>query len=130
MGDFIINLVMSLVTGGYMGIVVSKAVAFSNIKKEALRVVRAIDTLGPKGEVFHNTENIDTLMLMSSELRGLNHQVAANVINQVFNEIRKETDSPSADSSIRGAILEDAQVKIRTLPVNKIVLFNPFDFSL
>ncbi|MCS4272468.1 MULTISPECIES: hypothetical protein [Raoultella] len=130
MGDFIINLVMSLVTGGYMGIVVSKAVAFSNIKKEALRIVRAIDTLGPKGEVFHNTENLNTLMLMSSELRGLNHQEAANVINRVFNEIRKEADSPSADSSIRGAILEDAQVKIRTLPVNKIVLFNPFDFSL
>jgi len=130
MGDFIINLVMSLVTGGYMGIVVSKAVAFSNIKKEALRIVRAIDTLGPKGEVFHNTENVNTLLLMSSELRGLNHQEAANVINRVFNEIRKETDSPSADSSIRGTILKDAQVKIRTLPVNKIVLFNPFDFSL
>ena len=67
---------------------------------------------------------------MSSELRRLNHQESANVINRVFNEIRKEADSPSADSSIRGAILEDAQVKIRTLPVNKIVLFNPFDFSL
>ncbi|PQK94211.1 hypothetical protein [Pantoea ananatis] len=130
MGDFIINLVMSLVTGGYMGIVVSKAVAFSNIKKEALRIVRAIDTLGPKGEFFHNTDNVNNLMLLSSELRGLNHQKAADVIIRVFNDIRKEIDVPSKDSSIRNRIYEESQTKIRTLPVNKKTLFNPVDFSL
>lgn len=130
MGDFIINLVMSLVVGGYMGIVVSKAVAFSNIKKEALRIVRTIDTLGPNGEVFHNTDNINTLMLLSSELRGLNHQKSADVINRIFIEITTDISSPSLSSSIRGKILEDAQVKIRTLPVNKKTLFNPLDFSL
>ncbi|WP_261642238.1 hypothetical protein [Erwinia mallotivora] len=92
MSEFIVNFVMSLVTGGYMGIVVSKAVAFSNIKKEALRIVRAIDTLGPKGEFFHNNDNVNTLMLLSSELRGLNHQKAADVIIRVFNEVRKEID--------------------------------------
>lgn len=121
---------MSLATGGYMGIVVSKAVAFSNIKKEALRIVRTIDTLGPEGKIFHNIENINTLMLVSSELRGLNHQNAADIINQVFIQIRKEIDSPSNDSSIRSVILENAQIKIRTLPVNKKSLFNPFNFSL
>lgn len=121
---------MSLVTGGYMGIVVSKAVAFSNIKKEALRIVRAIDTLGPKGEFFHNTDNVNNLMLLSSELRGLNHQKAADVIIRVFNDIRKEIDVPSKDSSIRNRIYEESQTKIRTLPVNKKTLFNPVDFSL
>lgn len=121
---------MSLVTGGYMGIVVSKAVAFSNIKKEALRIVRAIDTLGPKGEFFHNTDNVNNLVLLSSELRGLNHQKAADVIIRVFNDIRKEIDVPSKDSSIRNRIYEESQTKIRTLPVNKKALFNPIDFSL
>lgn len=130
MSEFIVNFVMSLVTGGYMGIVVSKAVAFSNIKKEALRIVRAIDTLGPKGEFFHNTDNVNNLVLLSSELRGLNHQKAADVIIRVFNDIRKEIDVPSKDSSIRNRIYEESQTKIRTLPVNKKALFNPIDFSL
>lgn len=130
MSEILINLVMSLVTGGYMGIVVSKAVSFSNVKKEALRIVRVIDTIGSNGEVFHNTENVHTLMLLSSELRGLNHQKAADVINNVFNDIRKEIDVPSGESSIRSKIYEESQAKIRALPANKKTLFNPLDFSL
>lgn len=128
--DFFINLLMSLATGGYMGIVVSKAVAFSNIKKEALRIVRTIDTLGPSGAVFHKTENVTTLLLLSSELLGLKHKKAAGVINKVFIDINKEILSPSLDSSIRDEILADAQKNIRNLPASKFVLFNPFDFSL
>ncbi|MDX6910734.1 hypothetical protein SJZ84_07840 [Hafnia paralvei] len=128
--DFFINLLMSLATGGYMGIVVSKAVAFSNIKKEALRIVRTIDTLGPNGAVFHKTENVTTLLLLSSELLGLKHKKAAGVINKVFIDINKEIFSPSLDSSIRDKILADAQKNIRNLPASKFVLFNPFDFSL
>lgn len=128
--DFFINLLMSLATGGYMGIVVSKAVAFSNIKKEALRIVRTIDTLGPNGAVFHKTENVTTLLLLSSELLGIKHKKAAGVINKVFIDINKEIFSPSLDSSIRIKILADAQKKIRNLPASKLILFNPFDFSL
>ena len=128
--DFFINLLMSLATGGYMGIVVSKAVAFSNIKKEALRIVRTIDTLGPNGSVFHKTENITNLLLLSSELLGLKHKKASGVINNVFNDINNEIFSPSLDSSIRDKILANAQKSIRTLPPSKIVLFNPIDFSL
>lgn len=130
MCDFIINLVMSLVTGGYMGIVVSKAVAFSNIKKEALRIVRTVDTMGPNGYVFHRTDDLGTLLLISSELRGLKHPEAADVVHTVYTQFKKEIDFPSADTSIRGAILKNSQVKIRTLPVNKKTLFNPFEFSL
>lgn len=128
--DFFINLLMSLATGGYMGIVVSKAVAFSNIKKEALRIVRTIDTLGPNGAVFHKTENVTTLLLLSSELLGLKHKKAAGVINNVFIDINKEIFSPSLDSSIRDKIHANAQKNIRKLPASKLVLFNPFDFSL
>lgn len=128
--EFFINLLMSLATGGYMGIVVSKAVAFSNIKKEALRIVRTIDTLGPNGPVFHKTENVTTLPLLSSELLGLKHKKAAGVINNVFSDINKEIFSPSLDSSVRDEILANAQKSIRTLPASKLVLFNPFDFSL
>lgn len=128
--DFFINLLMSLATGGYMGIVVSKAVAFSNIKKEALRIVRTIDTLGPNGAVFHKTENVTTLLLLSSELLGLKHKKAARIINEVFIDINKEIFSPSLDSSIRDEILANAQKNIRNLPASKLVLFNPFDFSL
>lgn len=113
-----------------MGIVVSKAVAFSNIKKEALRIVRTIDTLGPNGSVFHKTEDITTLLLLSSELLGLKHKKAAGVINKVFNDINNEIFTPSLDSSIRDKILGNAQKSIRTLPPSKIVLFNPIDFSL
>lgn len=128
--DFFINLLMSLATGGYMGIVVSKAVAFSNIKKEALRIVRTIDTLGPNGPVFHKTENVTTLLLLSSELLGLKHKKAAGVINNVFSDINKEIFTPSLDSSIRDKILANAQKSIRNLPPSRIVLFNPFHFSL
>lgn len=130
MCDFIINLVMSLVTGGYMGIVVSKAVAFSNIKKEALRIVRTVDTIGSNGYVFHKTDDVGTLLLISSELRGLKHPEAADVVHAIYTQFKKEIDSPSADSSVRGAILKDSQVKLRTLPANKKTLFNPFNFSL
>ena len=128
--DFFINLLMSLATGGYMGIVVSKAVAFSNIKKEALRIVRTIDTLGPNGLVFHKTKNVTNLLLLSSELMGLKHKKAAGIINNVFSDINKEIFTPSLDSSIRDKILSNAQKSIRTLPPSRIVLFNPFDFSL
>lgn len=121
---------MSLLTGGYMGIVVSKAVAFSNIKKEALRIVRTIDTLGPNGPVFHKTENVATLLLLSSELIGLKHKKAAGVINNIYMDINKEISSPSLDSSVRSEILDSAQKNIRTLPASRLVLFNPFDFSL
>lgn len=128
--DFFINLLMSLATGGYMGIVVSKAVAFSNIKKEALRIVRTIDTLGPNGRIYHKTENVAILLLLSSELLGLKHKKAAGVINDIFSDINKEISSPSLVSSIRSEILANAQKSIRTLPASKFVLFNPFDFSL
>lgn len=113
--DFFINLLMSLATGGYMGIVISKAVAFSNIKKEALRIVRTIDTLGPNGAVFHKTENVTTLLLLSSELLGLKHKKAARIINDVFTDINKEILSPSLDSSIRDEILANAQKKHQEL---------------
>ncbi|WP_048696700.1 hypothetical protein [Erwinia piriflorinigrans] len=80
MCDLLINIIMSLVTGGYMGIIVSKAVAFSNLKKEALRIIRKIDTLGPNGTIFHKTENVETLALLSSELRGLHHPDAGDAV--------------------------------------------------
>ncbi|HBZ16075.1 MAG TPA: hypothetical protein DEO73_09990 [Pantoea sp.] len=130
MSDFLSNLIMSLVTGGYMGIVVSKAVAFSNLKKEALRIIRTIDTLGPKGNYFHNTERVNELPLLSSELLGLKHLGAGRELMGIFNAINKEIYTPSEDASLRGKILEESQVTVRNLKPSKKTLFNPFEFSL
>lgn len=130
MSDFLVNFIMSLVTGGYMGIVVSKAVAFSNIKREALRIVRTVDTIGPNGEVFHNTDDVKNLLFLSSELLGLKHIKAANIVSEVLNQFRNEISLPSSDLSVRSKILTEAQIKIRTMPTSKKGLFNPFDFSL
>lgn len=130
MSEFLTNLIMSLVTGGYMGIVVSKAVAFSNLKKEALRIIRTIDTLGPKGNYFHNTERVKELPLLSSELLGLKHQGAGRELMRIFNSVNKEIYTPSEDASLRSKILEESQVTVRKLKPSKITLFNPFDFSL
>jgi len=130
MADFLGNLLMSLVTGGYMGIVVSKAVAFSNLKKEALRIIRTIDTLGPNGNYFHKTERVNELPLLSSELLGLKHLEAGRDLMSIFNAIHKEIYEPSEDSSIRGKILEESQVKVRKLKPSIKTLFNPLDFSL
>lgn len=130
MSDFLVNLLMSLVTGGYMGIVVSKAVAFSNLKKEALRIIRTIDTLGPNGECFHKTERVDELSLLGSELLGLKHDDAGKELIAIFNSINKEIYTPSEDSSIRDKILEESQVRVRKLKPSIKTLFNPLDFSL
>ena len=113
-----------------MGIVVSKAVAFSNLKKEALRIIRTIDTLGPKGNCFHNTERVKELPLLSSELLGLKHQSAGRELMGIFNAIHKEIHTPSEDSSLRNKLLEKSQVTVRKLSPSKKTLFNPFDFSL
>ncbi|MBS0907197.1 hypothetical protein JK229_18940 [Pantoea dispersa] len=130
MSDFLTNLIMSLVTGGYMGIVVSKAVAFSNLKKEALRIIRTIDTLGPTGNYFHNTERVNELPLLGSELLGLKHQEAGRRLMSIFNAIHKEIYAPSEEASVRSKILEESQVSVRKLKPSKKTLFNPFDFSL
>ena len=130
MSDFLVNLLMSLITGGYMGIVVSKAVAFSNLKKEALRIIRTIDTLGPNGSCYHKTEKVDELPLLGSELLGLKHLEAGRELMGIFNAIHKEICTPSEDSSIRGKILEESQVRVRKLKPSIKTLFNPFDFSL
>lgn len=130
MSEFLTNLIMSLVTGGYMGIVVSKAVAFSNLKKEALRIIRTIDTLGPKGNYFHNTERVKELPLLSSELLGLKHQGAGKELMRIFNSVNKEIYTPSEDASLRSKILQESQVTVRKLKPSKKTLFNPFDFSL
>lgn len=130
MSDFLVNLLMSLITGGYMGIVVSKGVAFSNLKKEALRIIRTIDTLGPKGNYFHNTERVNELCLLSSELLGLKHQEAGFRLLKIYNAIHKEIYSPSDDSSIRSRLLEESQVTVRKLRPSIITLFNPLNFSL
>jgi len=130
MADFLGNLLMSLGTGGYMGIVVSKAVAYSNLKKEALRIIRTIDTLRPNGNYFHKTERVNELPLLISELLGLKHLEACRDLMSIFNAIHKEIYAPSEDSSIRGKILEKSQVKVRKLKPSIKTLFNPLDFSL
>lgn len=126
MSEFFINLLMSIVTGGYMGLVVSKAVAFSAVKKEVLRIIRGVDYV----EEYRNTDKVRDLFILSSEMLGLGHRKAGDIIFKISKDANREISNPTIKNGIGGKMFDDMQREVRKLRPSTWALLNPFKLNL
>ncbi|WP_262016464.1 hypothetical protein [Serratia liquefaciens] len=126
MSEFFTNLFMSLVTGGYMGLVVSKAVAFSAVKKEVLRIIRGVDYM----EEYSNTDKVRDLVILASEMLGLGHRKAGDILCKISNDANREISNPTIKNGIGGKMFDDMQREVRKLRPSTWALLNPFKLNL
>jgi hypothetical protein len=101
--DFMFNLILSVVSGIYAGLIVSRFVKFEDIRKEVKRVVHDIDFMneGPNGElVMINEARINDLHHCMSELLYLKHKNAANIVGSLISAIsnaKSQAGKPTGD---------------------------------
>ena len=126
--SLLIGIPLSIITGLYSGAILSRYVRFSDLRNEALRIIRTIDFMQESGDVsISNTDDVAKLTLISSDLYFLKHRKAAEIVNA----IRADVDEISTHASVGrlkvsafGQNYSNWQNMARTLPPNKLVLWS------
>lgn len=120
-------LVTGVVSGLYSGAVIARYSRFSNLRAEALRIVRSIDYMQePAGMVIGNTERVSELPLIASDLAFLGHKAAAMQLFDTSNSLAVLTQSASyrlMSVEMVAEILNSAQATIRSLRGSTKVIF-------
>ncbi|PNM19800.1 hypothetical protein [Yersinia enterocolitica] len=124
--NIIIGVMTGIISGGYTGLVISKYILFTSLRREALRIIRRIDYIDGQG--YSNYESLPEMVLISSDFLSLNHQKAGDSIMGVFNKIN--TEISMRPLSTNGDIICEGQKTIRSLPANIWVLINPFSLRV
>lgn len=124
--NIVIGITTGIISGAYTGLIISKYILFTSLRREALRIIRRIEYVSGKG--YSKTESLPEILLISSDLLSLNHKKAGGITMQVFEEVNKETSSSSAN--INEHVLYKSQEVLRHLPANILVLINPFSIKV
>lgn len=124
----LLGIPLSIITGLYSGVILSRYVRFAELRNEVLRVIRRIDFIQEaNGVSISKTDDVAKLILISSDLYFLKHRKAGEIVNT----IRSDIDEISMHASIGrlkiGAFEQSYsnwQNMARTLPPNKLVLWS------
>lgn len=120
-------LVTGVVSGLYSGVVIARYSRFSNLRSEALRLVRSIDYMQePVSLVVANAEGVSKLPLIASDLAFLGHKAAAMELLDLSKNLAALTHS-AIYRSMRVEMIEEtlnsAQVRVRSLRCSTKVIF-------
>ena len=100
--NIIIGVMTGIISGGYTGLVISKYILFTSLRREALRIIRRIDYIDGQG--YSNYESLPEMVLISSDLLSLNHQKAGDGIMGVFKKINTELSMCSGQAKLATAL--------------------------
>lgn len=84
----LLSLPIGIVSGLYSSLVVTKYARFSELRREALRIIRSIDYIGDdKQMIVQEPGNLGSLALIASDLYGLGHRSAGDTVSSLYNII-------------------------------------------
>ncbi|ATA22841.1 hypothetical protein BIY26_23055 [Brenneria goodwinii] len=127
MGEGIfIGVLTGIISGAYTGLILSKYVLFTSLRREALRIVRRIDYID--GEGYSNYESLSELILISSDFLASKHKRAGEEVMVIFKELNSEISN--SNKKTKGEKIVDAQRRLRIIPVNIWSIINPLSFRM
>ncbi|END5396322.1 hypothetical protein ABMC43_003852 [Salmonella enterica] len=127
MGESIfIGILTGIISGAYTGLILSKYVLFTSLRRETLRIVRRINYID--GEGYSNYESLSELILISSDFLALKHMRAGEDVMAIFNELNLEV--LNSNKKTNGDKIVDAQRRLRMMPVNIWSIINPLSFRM
>lgn len=127
MGESIfIGILTGIISGAYTGLILSKYVLFTSLRRETLRIVRRINYID--GEGYSNYESLSELILISSDFLTLKHKRAGEDVMAIFNELNLEV--LNSNKKTNGDKIVDAQRRLRMMPVNIWSIINPLSFRM
>ncbi|EGP0462705.1 hypothetical protein IV626_002073 [Salmonella enterica] len=127
MGESIfIGILTGIISGAYTGLILSKYVLFTSLRRETLRIVRRINYID--GEEYSNYESLSELILISSDFLALKHKRAGEDVMAIFNELNLEV--LNSNKKTNGDKIVDAQRRLRMMPVNIWSIINPLSFRM
>lgn len=127
MGESIfIGILTGIISGAYTGLILSKYVLFTSLRRETLRIVRRINYID--GEGYSNYESLSELILISSDFPALKHKRAGEDVMAIFNELNLEV--LNSNKKTNGDKIVDAQRRLRMMPVNIWSIINPLSFRM
>ncbi|WP_236306486.1 hypothetical protein [Dickeya zeae] len=89
MGESIfIGILTGIISGAYTGLILSKYVLFTSLRREVIRIVRRIDYVD--GERYSNYESLSELILISSDFLASKHKRSGEDVMAIFNELNLE----------------------------------------
>ncbi|WP_312400739.1 hypothetical protein [Stenotrophomonas indicatrix] len=84
----LLSLPIGVVSGLYSSLIVTKYARFSELRREALRIIRSINFVGDnEGAQIIEPDNLDALALIASDLIGLGHDAAGKEANRIYDVI-------------------------------------------
>ncbi|MBD9437962.1 hypothetical protein IB223_17825 [Pseudoxanthomonas sp. PXM03] len=84
----ILSLPIGIVSGLYSSLIVTKYARFSELRREALRIIRSINYIGDGAQMtVQEPANLSYLALIASDLYGLGHRSAGDTINSLYDTI-------------------------------------------
>ncbi|WP_344966011.1 hypothetical protein [Oceanisphaera sediminis] len=128
MMDILINILLSILSGIYAGLIVARFVKFEEIRTQVKRVVQDIDFMneGPNGElVMINEPRIRDLHYCYSELLYLKHKNSADVVGSLITAISSTKIAPGQVTGDIGDFYMVWQSMVRKMVPNIRVLLSP-----
>ncbi|MCD9088693.1 hypothetical protein [Stenotrophomonas sp. SY1] len=84
----LLSLPIGIVSGLYSSLIVTKYARFSELRWEALRIIRSINFIGDDTQLeVTEPSNLSSLPLIASDLYGLGHRAAGSTINSLYDII-------------------------------------------
>ncbi|MGY1425223.1 hypothetical protein [Lysobacter sp. A289] len=86
--SLLLSLPIGIVSGLYSSLIVTKYARFSELRREALRIIRSINYIGDDTKLqVTEPSNLSALSLIASDLYGLGHRAAGDTISSLYDII-------------------------------------------
>ena len=122
------TILISILSGIYSGVIVSRYSRFAELRNEVLRIIRSIDFMDESSHIaISKDEGVSKLQLISSDFIFLKHSRAASLLNMLAKEIQqvnykaKQGQISIDDYSVA---YSNWQALARKLPANNLVLWS------
>lgn len=119
----IFSLPIGIAGGLYSSLVVTKYARFSELRSEALRIIRSIGFIGDDDKLeITEPESLKSMALIASDLAGLGHKVACETVLEIYNVILASNSATTAGEMRPTAYMDayaDWQRRTREISPNK-----------
>lgn len=126
--SLLLGIPLSIITGLYSGVILSRYVRFAELRSEVLRIVRAIDYIQePSGVLITNDQDMANLPQVAGDLYFLKHRKAGDVVSAIRSDIDEMALHARAGRLKVGAFEQNHanwQQMARSLSPSKLVLWN------
>ncbi|NYZ62569.1 hypothetical protein [Luteimonas deserti] len=119
----LLSLPIGIVSGLYSSLVVTKYARFSELRREALRIIRSIDYIGDETHMtIREPRSLSSLALIASDLYGLGHRPAGDKVKSLYDIILGANRSVVSGAMVTHTYMAqhaDWQRQVREIGPNK-----------